>query len=77
MFARSFLKLLFLFFFSSCADGDSAFPNLVRKWKFQKAHGKVLLVVNDQVIDIKYWKHCESTLPISLAKTSNIYLFIA
>lgn len=71
-FGRSFFKILF-----SCADGGSAFPNLVQKWKFQNAHGKVFLVVYDQAIGIKYWKHCESILPVSLAKSSNIYLFIA
>lgn len=71
-FGRSFLKLFF-----SCADGGSTFPNLVQKWKFQNAHGKVLFVVYDQAIGIKYWKHCVSILPVSLAKSNNIYLFIA
>lgn len=54
----------------------TAFPNFVQKWKFQNAHGQVLLVVYDQAIGIKYWKHCESILPTSVEKSSNIYLFI-
>lgn len=54
----------------------TVFPNFVQKWKFQNAHGKVLLVVYDQAIGIKYWKHCENILPSSVEKSSNIYLFI-
>lgn len=40
-FDRSFLKLLFF----TPVLTMSAFPNFVQKWKFQTAHGKVLLVV--------------------------------
>lgn len=63
-----------------CADGGSVFPNCVKKWKFQNPHGKVLLVVYDQAIDIKYWKHCENIFTHQLGKGRQylfIYIFMA